>query len=312
MKMTQHDIAFMSNPLHLCGCSRIPGGSFIAGGTLVLQSKKFFLGKILRELDSFKGTILWFPPGNLAMLLQASTEILARYKKQVRAVVVYSAPTPEIYTTKICELWPETHLFNAYGSSESGQSFWHDVSTLKGGSSCIGGSSKHSRIQFVDAQGAILEKATREKPGIIAISGETVMQGYWKDPELTREKLQDNLLITSDAGYVDENGLAYCLGRYDDIINTGGYKVSPLQIENLVVTLPGIAECACVPEPDLILGQVPKLFVVMKPDYTFSSSVIKSALRSCLEPALCPRTIVQVESIPRTESLGKVNRAALM
>ena len=70
------------------------------------------------------------------------------------------------------------------------------------------------------------------------------MVGYWGLPEQTADALQDGWLVTNDLVWRDEDGFVYMLGRADDIINVGGEKASPIEIENTASLCPGIRECA--------------------------------------------------------------------
>jgi len=71
------------------------------------------------------------------------------------------------------------------------------------------------------------------------------MKGYVGDETLTRQVLRDGTLHTSDTGHLDEQGRLWLDGRLGDVINTGGYKVSPVEVENAAMSHPAVADCIC-------------------------------------------------------------------
>ena len=136
------------------------------------------------------------------------------------------------------------------------------------------------------------------------------MVGYWKDEEETRKVLVEGIVYTNDVAYFDEDGDIILLGRKGDVINVGGNKVSPDEIENTVKTMPGIADCGVIPVADAVKGNVPKLFVQLKPGTDFDPVAIRSFLAKKLEPYKIPEYIVQIDKIPRSFN-GKLLRKEL-
>jgi acyl-coenzyme A synthetase/AMP-(fatty) acid ligase len=94
------------------------------------------------------------------------------------------------------------------------------------------------------------------------------------------------------------------------VINTGGYKIAPGEVEEAARRINGVADCACIAAPDAILGKIPVLAVVMQSGHPFSAERIYTALYEALEQHLLPRVIVETENIPRTAN-GKPQRAML-
>lgn len=109
-------------------------------------------------------------------------------------------------------------------------------------------------------------------------------------------------MITSDLAYV-RDGYVFMLGRADDIINVGGEKVSPIEVENVACLYEGISDCACigVDDPDGVMGQIPVLFVVPR-GASYSEDAFKGFLASSLDRYKQPQRIVLVESIPRNRN----------
>ena len=125
------------------------------------------------------------------------------------------------------------------------------------------------------------------------------MSGYWNRPDLNAETLKDGWLLTGDLAYCDSDGFIFMLGRADDIINVGGEKVSPIEVENIAGQYEGISDCAClgIPDPDKVLGQVPILFVVPKGPAYREEQLIRF-LTERMEKYKIPVKCIPVVSIP--------------
>lgn len=136
------------------------------------------------------------------------------------------------------------------------------------------------------------------------------MLGYWKDDVETAKAMADGVVYSNDIAYFDEDGDIILLGRKGDVMNVGGKKVSPLEIENAVNKISGVADSGCIAVKDKNYGEVPWLFVEMLPGAGFDAKIIRDALFTALEPYKVPQCIVQIDRIPRTYK-GSLQRAKL-
>ena len=121
---------------------------------------------------------------------------------------------------------------------------------------------------------------------------------------------RSGLLYTSDIGYFDGQGMVHVVGRQGDVINVAGRKVTPDAIEQAALALDDVADCGCAKVADPLTGEAPVLYVVMKPDRSFSPSALREALSKRLEDYMLPRRIQERGSLPRAEN-GKLQRKLL-
>ncbi len=136
---------------------------------------------------------------------------------------------------------------------------------------------------------------------------------YWKNPEATKEKFIGNWLITGDTGKVDEEGYFYFLGRKDDVISSGGYRIGPSEIEDCLIKHEAVALSAVIGKPDKIRGEIVKAFIVLKDNFSPSESLkkdIQDFVKSRLAAHEYPREIEFVDSLPMTLT-GKIKRKEL-
>ena len=193
-----------------------------------------------------------------------------------------------------------------YGLTEASRSFFYEL---------------HNGEKYFDSIGTpvtncVFAKIMSEKgievsdgeQGEICIKGPHVMERYFKHEENENAFFGD-FFRTGDLGY-KKDGLYYLCGRKKEMINVGGNKVSPVTIEEANLKL-GIEDCACIAilDPDGILGEVPKAFMV-KGECKLTINDIKNQLKELLESFQIPREYEWIDKIPRTES-GKVQRLSL-
>ena len=158
---------------------------------------------------------------------------------------------------------------------------------------------------------ALRDDQGRELPdnqqGQIVVRGRTVMREYWKQPELTRSVLRDRWLHTGDCGWRDAGGYYYLAGRQADVVNVGGRKVNPEEVEAVLNAHPSVVESACagVPDPQGIVGECLKAFVVLRGEVRDEELI--DWLRQRLEEYKIPRIWQRVDHIAKTES-GKIQR----
>lgn len=101
------------------------------------------------------------------------------------------------------------------------------------------------------------------------------------------------------------------LGRQDDVINYGGIKISPEEIESIVIKEDSVDDCACIPVKDTLTGQAPKLFIKLKNDMEYDPKAFKAFLSAHLDANKRPKYIEIIDNIPRTFN-GKIKRNVLI
>lgn len=284
----------------------------ISGAMIVPTDGVVFIQQFYNLIDKYNVTVMFLAPAHLAILLNRSAEQLATYDGRLKLITVGSAYLDESSRNRLVSLLPHVKILITYGATESSSACSFELSKYRNKPRCIGLPNANTRILITDEEGNELPEASQNAPGFIAHEGDTVTIGYWNEPELTASVLKKGRLITHDLGYIDEEGFIYILGRADDVIVTGGNKIAPFEVEDIVMELPGVLECAYIPVPDVIMGSVPRLYVVMKENSNFDSKKIMHYLQDKLEQFKLPRSIVQLDELPKTSGTNKLNRVALI
>lgn len=147
--------------------------------------------------------------------------------------------------------------------------------------------------------------------GEICVRGPMVMQGYWRQPELTKEALRGGWMHTGDAGYIDARGFVFLVDRVKDMIVTGGENVYSAEVENAIYQHPAVHECAVVGVPSEAWGEAVHAIVVTKPGLNVTGEEIIAFCRARIAHYKAPKTCeVRGAELPKSGA-GKILKADL-
>lgn len=309
VEMEKDNVEMIPSPMnHSHGLRRYYANMF-NGSTVILLGSVMNIKKFFDNLDTYGVNSMDLVPSALTVVLKLSKDKLAEYQDKIRYIQFGAAPMMEADKIKICQLLPRTRLYNFYGSTESGCICIYDFNRGDDKKHCIGKPAYNAEIIIVDDERKEIVSSA-ENTGLLASRGGMNMPGYWQDEEETAKVLIDGIVYSNDVAYFDEDGDIILLGRKGDVINVGGNKVSPEEIENVCKTMPGVEDCGVVPFEDATRGTVPKIFVQLSKGTEFDAIAIRSYLASKLEPYKVPVYIEQIDLIPRSYN-GKLLRKEL-
>jgi len=163
------------------------------------------------------------------------------------------------------------------------------------------------QIQVVDAQGCPLPTGAA---GEVRVRGDSVMAGYWRQAEATRKALRDGWLHTGDIGSLDADGFLTLLDRNKDMIISGGSNVYPREVEEVLLTVPGVAEVAVVGAPDAQWGEIVVAFVVAQVDVQLEPAALDAQCLAHIARFKRPKRYVFVDELPKN-NYGKVLKRVL-
>lgn len=265
------------------------------GGTIVLLGsfanvKRFFIAMETNHVTGF-GMV----PASWQFLKRMSRDKIRNYADQLHYIEIGSSFMPIEEKQLLIEWLPTTRICMHYGLTEASRSAFMEFHEYANNLSSIGKPAPHTDIQIID--------------GEICVKGEHVTQSYWHEsPERIAQDFHGDYFRTGDSGWKDENGDIYIKGRIKEMINVGGEKVSPMEVEDCLNAIPQILESACCALHDEVMGEVVEAFVVEKEP--ISDKEIMDIIRPQLENYKWPKKIVRVDAIPKTSS-GKIQRLQL-
>lgn len=239
----------------------------------------------------------------LIMLAEGADRAFA----SIRVLLYGGSPMPATWIDELLAKWPDLRPFHGYGMTEYGSavSFLTPEYAREYGES-VGFSVPGTTIRIVGEDGVDVAPG---KVGELWVQGPTMMQGYWRQPELTASKIHEGWLRTGDLAKFDD-GLYYIEGRVDDVINRGGEKVLPAHVEGLLARLDAVGQSCVFAVPDPILQNRVWAAVEERPGTAFDEVVAREALQSLLPDYAVPERIEVLNPLPRTAS-GKIDRRAV-
>jgi acyl-CoA synthetase (AMP-forming)/AMP-acid ligase II len=158
-------------------------------------------------------------------------------------------------------------------------------------------------VEIRDEDGNVVPQGEK---GELAVTGSHLMTRYHRLPDATADVLRDGWVMTKDIGVVDELGFLYLLGRRDEMINSGGFNISPREVEEILSGFPGVEEVTVVGIPDIRWGEAVTAMVKLRGGASGSTD----AVIDFAKPRLgfrCPKAVTFVDAIPKTP-YGKVDR----
>ena len=289
-----HDVTFIINgPLnHIGSLSKVYPTIYVGGTIHVIDGMKDIKAFFTAIDDAPNKVATFLVPAAIRILITLWKKELIAVADKIDFVETGAAPLAVTDMKLFCELLPHSRLYNTYASTETGIISTYDYNDGASLAGCVGHKMKHSSF-FITAD------------GYVACKGKTLMTGYWNDEEATRNVLKDGVIRTADLGRIDEKGRLCLLGRGDDTINVGGYKVAPSEVEEVALAFPTVKDCICISANHPVVGTVLKLLVVPHNGYDKKKLIL--FLKDRLETYKIPVLYGEVEVIQRTFN-GKIDR----
>lgn len=305
---TSSDVELLALPVsHSFGLGRLRC-SLSKGATVVMLGTFANVKKFFREMARCQVTMFAMVPASWGFIKKMSGKYIGKFAEQLRFIEIGSSFMPVEDKELLMSLLPNTRICMHYGSTEASRSAFMEFHTYKDNLLSIGKASPNVEVKIFTSQGT---PAALDEEGEVCVKGEHVTCSYWNEtPERFASDFYDGYFRTGDCGTMDAEGNIYLKSRIKEMINVGGKKVSPMEVEDILNTIPGIKESACIgiPDPGIVLGEVVKAFIVA--DDNLSDEEIMQQLRPRLEVYKLPVEIERINAIPKTGS-GKIQRLSL-
>lgn len=305
---TSSDVELLALPVsHSFGLGRLRC-SLSKGATVVMLGTFANVKKFFKEMTRCQVTMFAMVPASWGFIKKMSGKYIGKFADQLKFIEIGSSFMPVEDKELLMSLLPNTRICMHYGSTEASRSAFMEFHTYKDNLLSIGKASPNVEIKIFTSQGT---PAALGKEGEVCVKGEHVTCSYWNEtPERFASDFYDGYFRTGDCGTMDAEGNIYLKSRIKEMINVGGKKVSPMEVEDILNTIPGIKESACIgiPDPGIVLGEVVKAFIVA--DDNLSDEEIMQQLRPQLEVYKLPVEIERINAIPKTGS-GKIQRLSL-
>lgn len=281
------------------------------GAVFVYDFDKFIAHDILSMFKKYNITTFCAPPTMYRFFIK---EDLSKYdlSSLKYATTAGEALNPEVFN----QFKKATGLviMEGFGQTETTLT----ICNLVGTTPRIGSMGRPSPMYNVDLVDANDKAVALGETGEIVIRTDKskpcgLFLGYYKDEEKTKEAWHDDVYHTGDTAWRDEDGYLWYVGRTDDLIKSSGYRIGPFEIENVIMELPYVLECAITGVPDEIRGQVVKATIVLTRGTEASEELkkeIQEYVKNNTAPYKYPRIVEFASELPKTIS-GKIRRVEL-
>ena len=278
------------------------------GGSVVLNQKPF-LSSVINDIDTFRCTGFAGVPSTYQILIN-KTRFLQHTFPSLRYFTQAGGQLPDRYIRILAGQFPEKKVFVMYGATEATARLSYlppELVLTKMGS--IGKGIPGVTLAVINQD---MQAVKPSETGEIVAKGDNIMKGYYNDPEGTQAVLRNGWLYTGDLATVDDEGFIYVVGRSKNIIKSGGYRISPNEIEKEILSCEQFRACVVFGIPDDIMGEA-VVAVIQAPDSLDQQDLRREILAHCnrkLPSYKVPKKIFFLEDFPLNSS-NKLDLAAL-
>lgn len=303
LKLTKEDRIETVLPFYYCFGTSLLNTHFRCGGSIVINNKFMFPETVLDDINKYDCTGFAGVPSTYQILLRM-TDIKVRKLPSLRYITQAGGKLPDVFILELQCCLKNIDIFIMYGQTEATARLSYLPPKLinkKPGS--IGKGIPGTQLMVLDKYGVNVKPG---EIGEVVARGGNVMKGYFNDKEETQKVLKGDLLFTGDLATIDEDDYIYIVSREKNIIKSGGNRVSPKEIENVIVQIEEVVECAVIGVLDDILGEAVKAFVVLKEiDSIIDDRFIIKYCRDRLPSFKTPKYVEFMSALPKNSS-GKI------
>ena len=301
------DVELLGLPIcHSFGMGRIRC-TLLKGATIIILGNFANVRAFLKSIEQYHVTGFGVVPAAWAYIRKMSGTRIAKYADQIRYIEIGSAAMPLDTKKEMLEMFPNTRICMHYGLTEASRNCFqefHDIAHLDsiGRPVC-----DKVDVKIFDAKG---NEMPENEGGELCVKGNMVLAHYLEEQD-TQNAFFGEYFRTGDCGYKNADGYIYLLGREKELINVGGKKVSPMEVEDAIISL-GVGDCVCVPMKDEngIMGELVFCYV-LKNSTTMTFEEIAKGLTDKLEVYKRPVAYEWIDHIPMTSS-GKKQRVQII
>ena len=289
---------------HIFANTAVLNRTILGGGEIVLLPK-FEAGEALAAITRRRCTDLCGVPAMFQAMIEHPASTKTDYSTVLHAFSGGAAMLPALKLR--FEAATGARLLEGYGMTESAGVVSVNPYEGEARAGTVGHPLPGTSIILIDEQG---ERVPPGAKGEIAVSGPQVMLGYWRADQARIEPLDGGLFRTGDVGTIDPEGYLRIVDRIKDMINVGGFKVFPSQLEAVLSAHPAVGEVLVIGIPDKRVGERPKAFVVLRDGAEATTSELSAFLNAKVGKHERVDRIELREALPRT-LIGKPDRKAL-
>ncbi len=278
LKLTTKDIMAVVLPFYYCYGLSLLHTHLKVGGSIVLNNSFIFLGTVINDIKNYKCTGFAGVPSHFQILLKKSQTFKTTEFPDLRYVTQAGGKLHDIFIKEFIEAFPTKEFYVMYGQTEATARLSYLPPNLVGSkTSSIGKAIPDVLLKVINEEGEIV--GLNEEGELLAL-GDNIMIGYYKDKDSTNETIKKGWLHTGDMAKVDEDGFIYLVARKKEIIKVRGKRVSPKEIEAVILSVPEVLDCTIIGIEDELLGEAIQATIVLR-NIMDKAKIRKKILQKC-------------------------------
>ena len=260
LKLTSKDIMAVVIPFYYCYGLSLLHTHLKVGGSIVINNSFMFLGTVIKDLQNYKCTGFAGVPSHFQILLKKSDSFKTTEFPSLRYVTQAGGKLHHFFIEEFIEAFPSKQFYVMYGQTEAtARLSYLPPELVNTKTSSIGKAIPNVELKVVNDNG---EDVAINEEGELLARGENIMLGYYKDKVGTNQAIKNGWLYTGDMAKVDEEGFIYLVARKKEIIKVGGKRVSPKEIEAVILSIPEVVDCTITGFDDELLGEAIQATIV--------------------------------------------------
>lgn len=264
LRLSHNDRMLVVLPFYYCYGLSLLHTHLRVGGSIVFNNSFIFIGGIIRDLLEQKCTGFAGVPSHFQILLRKSDNFKTTRFPDLRYVTQAGGKLAPIFIDEFKKSHPEITFIVMYGQTEAtARLSWLPPEVYEARKGSMGKGIPGVELKVVNEKG---EKIKPGEIGEVIARGDNIMLGYFGDEEGTRNTIRDGWLYTGDIGTVDNDDYIYLTARKKEIIKVGGKRISPKEIEAVILEIPEVVDCTIEGIEDELLGEALKATVVIRPE----------------------------------------------
>ncbi len=264
LKLSADDRMLVVLPFYYCYGLSLLHTHLRAGGSIAFNNSFIFLGGVIRDLRDLKCTGFAGVPSHFQILLRKSDSFRKSVFPDLKYVTQAGGKLAPIFIDEFRESFPDVKFIVMYGQTEATARLSYlppELYEAKKGS--MGKGIPNVELKVVDETGKSIKPG---ETGEVIARGDNIMSGYFADDEATNHALKNGWLYTGDLGTVDADGYIYLTARKKEIIKVRGKRISPKEIEAVILAIPEVIDCSIEGIENEIEGEMLKATVVIRKD----------------------------------------------
>lgn len=261
LKLSSTDIMEVVLPFFYCYGLSLLHTHLKVGGSIVLNNSFIFLGTVINDLKKYKCTGFAGVPSHFQILLKKSQSFKTIEFPDLKYVTQAGGKLHAVFIRDFVKSFPKTEFWIMYGQTEAtARLSYLSPEFVKTKDTSIGKAIPGVEFKIVNDKG---EEIGIGEEGELLAKGDNIMLGYYKDEISTSNTIKNGWLHTGDMAKMDEDGFFYLVARKKEIIKVGGKRVSPKEIEEVILSVPEVVDCTIMGIEDELLGEAIEATVVL-------------------------------------------------